>query len=67
MVIPTMSKNEKDKSIFPRSQRFPRTKSRRTVRGIRKRCPVKIGKYYCLERNGVWEVYEDGILLNPFH
>ena len=25
-----------------------------------------MGKYYCLERNGVWEVYDNGRLINSF-
>ena len=66
MVISTMSKNEKDKIDISKIRSFLEQKAEELPVVSVKGAHVKIGKYYCLERNGVWEVYEDGILLNSF-
>lgn len=61
-----MSKNEKDKIDISKIRSFLEQKAEELPVVSVKGAHVKIGKYYCLERNGVWEVYEDGILLNSF-
>lgn len=66
MVISTMSKNEKDKINISKIRSFLEQKAEELPVVSVKGAHVKIGKYYCLERNGVWEVYNDGILLNSF-
>lgn len=61
-----MSKNEKDKINISKIRSFLEQKAEELPVVSVKGAHVKIGKYYCLERNGVWEVYNDGILLNSF-
>ena len=61
-----MSKNEKDKIDISKIRSFLEQKAEELPVVSVKGAHVKIGKYYCLERNGVWEVYNDGILLNSF-
>jgi hypothetical protein len=66
MVISTMSKNEKDKINISKIRSFLEQKAEELPVVSVKGAHVKIGKYYCLERNGVWEVYDNGTLLNSF-
>lgn len=61
-----MSKNEKDKINISKIRSFLEQKAEELPVVSVKGAHVKIGKYYCLERNGVWEVYDSGTLLNSF-
>lgn len=66
MVISTMSKKIKSKVSITKIKNFLEEKSDNlpvvSVNGAH----VKVGKYYCLERGGVWQVYDNGELVNSF-
>jgi hypothetical protein len=66
MVISTMSKKVKNEINISKIRSFLEQKAQELPVVSVKGAHVKIGKYYCLERNGVWEVYNDGVLLNSF-
>ena len=66
MVISTMSKNEKVDIDVLKIRSFLEQKSEELPVVSVKGTHVKIGKYYCLERKGVWEVYFNGTLLTSF-
>jgi len=66
MVISTMSKKVKSEIDISKIRSFLEQKAEELPVVSVKGAHVKIGKYYCLERNGVWEVYDDSILLNSF-
>ena len=66
MVISTMSKKTKNNVSVTKIKNFLEEKSNNLPVVSINGAHVKVGKYYCLERNGVWEVYDNGTLINSF-
>jgi len=65
-VISTMSKKIKNNVSVTKIKNFLEEKSNDLPVVSINGAHVKVGKYYCLERNGVWEVYDNGRLINSF-
>ena len=57
MVISTMSKKVKSNVNIQKIKNFLEEKANTLPVVSVKGSHVKVGKYYCLERNGVWEVF----------
>ncbi len=66
MVISTMSKKVKSNVNIQKIKNFLEEKANTLPVVSVKGSHVKVGKYYCLERNGVWEVFDEYSRVNTF-
>ena len=66
MVISTMSRKIKSNVNITKIKNFLEEKANILPVVSVKGSHVKVGKYYCLERNGIWEVYDDTVKVNTF-